>query len=328
MKRSIFLVVVLILGVAGVAAAQVPPGEALGYFPVSPCRAVDTRLIGAGAPLIPDQVRSFRLRDASLSHQGGAAAACGIPSEALAAMLNFVAVTPSGPGHIKAWAHPLSQPTSAIVNFGVVTGLNAIANGIAVPICDTRSDPEGCLADFDVVSRVSLAHMVVDVVGYFAPAALATTGPAGPPGVAGPTGPQGLQGPIGLTGVQGIKGDTGATGPQGSVGPQGPQGLQGPQGYAGPQGYTGPQGLTGPQGPVGLRGPAGPSLKSIAMCGPNAACGSGMTTFAWDKSARFKECQAVSESGNCIGATDCVWNTIGGCGEYKDDYCVVCGVPK
>jgi hypothetical protein len=202
MKRSV-VVGLLLLGAASVAAAQEPPPDlphGLGYFTVSPCRVVDTRLIPAapGTPLNPGELRSFRLRDTSLTYQGGAPNGCGIPSQALAAMLDIVAVTPAGPGHIKAWAHPLPEPVSSTLNFGAVAGLNAIANAIAVPICDTRTDP--CLADFDIVGKVSTVHLVVDVVGYFAPAAIAITGEAGPPGVAGPTGPQGPQGEQGPPG--------------------------------------------------------------------------------------------------------------------------------
>jgi hypothetical protein len=308
MKRS--LVALLLLGAASVATAQTPPPDALGYFTVSPCRVVDTRLIGAGAPLVPSVVRSFRLRDASLTNQGGDPAGCGIPSEALAAMLDVVAVTPAGPGHIKAWAHPAPEPFASTLNFGAVTGLVAIANGIAVPICDTRTDP--CLADIDIVAQVSTAHLVVDVVGYFAPAALETTGPAGPPGVAGPTGPQGPAGPQGIPGVNGLNGLNGATGPQG---PKGDMGA------------TGPQGLKGDKGD---RGPAGPSLKSVALCGPTASCGTGMTQFAFGMSNDRQSCEAVSESGPpCNAFSVCeIDGGLSGCLKWRHAFCVVCGVAK
>jgi hypothetical protein len=300
MKRSILAMV--LLGVAGVAPAQTPE-DALGYFTVSPCRAVDTRLIGAGAPLNPNEERSFRLRDVSLLNQGGSASGCGIPSGALAAMLNFVAVAPAGSGHIRGWAYPLPQPAAAILNFGAVTGLAAIANGIAVPICDTSTAPDGCLADFTVVAKGSVTHLVVDVVGYFAPKALATTGPAGPPGVAGPTGPQGLQGPIGLTGLQGIKGDTGDTGPRGLQGLTGPQGLQGPQGLTGPTGLTGPLGPVGPQGPKGDKGD--PAPHTTALCSK--------VTSEWADCGLVcsKKVSGVTIDTNCYVTSD-----TGPCSEY------------
>jgi hypothetical protein len=238
MRRFRIFVAVALVSVAGAASAQTPSGDALAYFTVSPCRVVDTRLIEPGLPLQRDEERGFRLRDSNLSAQGGADAGCGIPLEAVAAMLNFVAVNPTGTGLITAWAHPLPMPGVSILNYGVVAGLPAIANGIAVPICDTSTD--SCLADFRVSNsglvpgtapgtgpprfeRALSTHLVVDVVGYFAAVPLGATGPAGPQG---PPGPQGLTGPAGA------KGATGATGPQGPVGPKGDKGDKGDPGPA------------------------------------------------------------------------------------------------
>ena len=221
-----------LVGVTGVAAAQTS-GDPLGYVPVSPCRVVDTRLIGAppGTPLKGDEERSFRLRDTSLSYQGGAAAGCGIPAEARAAILNIVAVAPTGGGFIRVWAHSNPMPVAAVLNYGAVAGLPAIANGTSVPICDTNTDPEGCLADFRVFNRLSVTHLVVDVVGYFAAAPLATTGPAGPRGAAGPNGATGATGATGSQGPAGKDGATGATGATGSQGPPGATGAKGDPGW-------------------------------------------------------------------------------------------------
>jgi hypothetical protein len=253
--------------VASSASAQTLP-DGLGYFTVDPCRVVDTRLIGgSGSPMQGYETRTFRLRDTTLAYQGGAAAGCGIPSEAVAAMLNIVAITPSGTGHFKVWAHPRPMPTASILNYGAVPGLTGLANGIAIPICDTGTDP--CLADFQVYSHASATHLVVDVVGYFSPAALATSGPAGPTGVAGPMGP---------------------TGPQGPLGPQGPQGTQGPVGLQGP---------TGPSGPTG---PTGPSVGFIAIC--TSGCASCANTGGWYRvSGGTAPCTAVAPGVQCSQGT-------------------------
>lgn len=278
MKSSNTVVAVLLAGLAvvDIASGQTPPGEARGYFAVSQCRVVDTRFIGPapGAPLAPNAQRTFRLRDTNLSYQGGSATGCAIPSEATVAMLNVVAVVPNGAGHLRFWAHPLPVPTGVSqLNYSAVAGLTALANEIAVSICDTRTDP--CLADFAVFNAASTVHLVVDVVGYFAAAPLATTGPAGPPGVAGPQG------------VQGIQGLTGATGPQGPTGSQGP---------------TGP---IGPQGPQGPTGPAGPPIGTIATCGPGGATSciepwhTASLTEVTGSCAAYFGCQAVSSSGSC-----------------------------
>jgi Collagen triple helix repeat (20 copies) len=276
MKR-LALLSLLLIGAAPGATAQSPLPDGLGYFTVAPCRVVDTRLIGPspGAPMLVDETRTFRLRDTSLSYQGGDADGCGIPSEALAAMVNVVAASPSGAGHLRVWAHPLTMPTASTLNYGAIAGLNAIANGIAIPICDTRTDP--CLADFVIFNRNSITHLVVDVVGYFAPAAIATTGPAGPPGVAGPTGP---------------KGDTGATGP---VGPQGAQGLTGPQGPQGPTGLTGATGAQGPQGPPG------PPVHTSAACADGGYVAS---PPCFNQCGRSNEKIVAAQTGNCAVTSD------------------------
>src|SRR5262249_24612855 len=233
--RSTTLVAVLMLGDVAVVAAPTPSPAPLGYFAVSPCRVVDTRLavtepgVPIGAPLLPDQARGFPLRDTNLSSQGGAEVGCGIPPEAKVAMLSFVAVNPAGVGDLTAWAYPLAPAAGTIVSFGAFKGLPAFANATAVPVCDTTTDP--CPYDFEVMATTSSTHMVVDVVGYFAAAPLATSGPAGPPGPPGPIGETGATGPAG---PEGPAGPTGATGPQGPVGPQGPKGLTGPAGPPGP----------------------------------------------------------------------------------------------
>ncbi len=270
----------LLLGAASFAAAQDPPlPDGLGYFTVTPCRVVDTRLIDApvGRPMLGGETRSFRMRGVPLDSQGGAGAGCGIPAEALAAMVNIVAVTPSGPGHIKAWAHPLPMPTASTLNYGAIAGLNALANGIAIPICDTRTDP--CYADFDVFNHLSTIHLVVDVVGYFAPAALATTGEAGPTGATGPAGPEGPAGPTGSRGA------TGATGPMGSPGPTGPVGP------------TGPIGPTGPKGDKGDRGPA-VTTYCVGTQTPDheASCGCSHTL---SRMIGWYNCSVTSDTNRC-----------------------------
>jgi hypothetical protein len=271
---------ILLLGAAPLVTAQSPLPDGLGYFTVTPCRVLDTRNVGA--PMLGDETRSFRMRDTSLSYQGGAAGGCGIPSEALAAMVNITVVTPSGGGHIRVWAYPEAMPTAATLNYGAVAGLSALANGIAIPICDTRSDP--CLADFDVFNRLSTTHLVVDVVGYFAPAAIATVGQPGPPGVAGPMGPPGPTGPVG------------ATGPRGLQGPTGPQGLPG---------VTGVTGATGAKGPTGPTGPTGPAVHTSAACADGAfsvgtpcvtQCGG---TAARVVAAQTGKCSVTADTGSC-----------------------------
>jgi hypothetical protein len=209
--RAVALSVVLLASVASLGHAQTDP-PALGYFPITPCRLVDTRLIGdpPGTRLEPDVARDFRAKATDLSDQGGSVTGCGVPGTATAVMVNLVAVNPVKQGVLKTWAHPNPEPPdiSAVMTYGPVTGLKAISNGITIPICDAHSAT--CFFDFTLKAETGATHASVDVVGYFGPAVISSSAPAGP------------EGPPGLVGA------TGPTGPKGARGPVGPQGPEGP----------------------------------------------------------------------------------------------------
>ena len=138
----------------------------LVYTPVTPCRLVDTRV--AGGNLGAGTIREFRVTGGDLSPQGGNAAGCGIPAgPATSAIVNFVAVNPTGAGNLRAWAYsspPVAPPAASILNYATVSALN-IANGIAVPICNPAQTT--CTWDLRVQADVNATHLVADVVGYF-----------------------------------------------------------------------------------------------------------------------------------------------------------------
>jgi hypothetical protein len=142
----------------------------LVYTPVPPCRIIDTR-IGGGA-LTPGSIRDFRVTGTgSLVGQGGSATGCGVPfGPATSAVINFVAVAPTGPGNLRAWAYstpPVGPPGASIINYTTVPGANLnLANGMVVPLCD--SDSTTCPnLDLRVRADASTTHLVADVVGYF-----------------------------------------------------------------------------------------------------------------------------------------------------------------
>jgi hypothetical protein len=268
--RHIARATVLCLGGAAGALAQTGP-SALGYFPIAPCRLVDTRRIGPppGMPLLPGEVRSFRVKVSDLSAQGGSGTGCPVPGTVTAALINFTAGGAAGAGHLRAWPyHAPPPPGSSLLNYGAVPGLPAIANAVAVGICDARGS-QPCHFDFSVQANAAAVHLVADIVGYFSPAIslAAPIGPDGPPGLAGPSGPAGPPGP---QGVAGPTGSAGAAGPQGATGPPGATGASGgvgPTGPAGLQGGQGPRGFTGPPGPPG------PPPRTVAICTLSSANG-------------------------------------------------------
>jgi hypothetical protein len=64
-------------------------------------------------------------------------------------------------------------------------------------------------------------NLILDVNGYFLPAAAGPAGPQGPAGPTGATGPAGPTGPQGQTGATGAAGQAGATGAAGTNGTNG-----------------------------------------------------------------------------------------------------------
>jgi microcystin-dependent protein len=158
---------------AGELGAGTPDQLALGdsnaqlvYTPVLPCRLIDTR--AAGGSLAPGTVRDFKVAGSGLGPQGGNPAGCGIPvGRATAVVVNFVAVNPTGPGNLRAWAYsdpPAGPPAASLINYTAASG--AIANGVVVPICDpARTECPGL--DLRVQADVSATHLVADALGFF-----------------------------------------------------------------------------------------------------------------------------------------------------------------
>jgi len=137
----------------------------LVYFPITPCRVIDTRFIPGGAsPIVPGANRNFIVVTSpsganTFAPQGGSPTNCGTtwPGPA-AAMLNFVAVGPSGPGDLRVTPAGSPIPNASAINY--VPG-NNVANGIIQAIC------QACGFDITVQADVVPTHLVVDILGYF-----------------------------------------------------------------------------------------------------------------------------------------------------------------
>jgi hypothetical protein len=148
-----------------------PTSGDLVYFPIAPCRIYDSRANsgfgGQGTgPIQHNTSVAIQVTDFG-THE-----VCGIPFPAAkAAMINVIAVAPNGAGDLRMWAWDTTRqtpPTSSVLNFASVTGLN-LANGIIAPLCDTATATGGDCA-FDAFFRPDVAntHVVIDVLGYFA----------------------------------------------------------------------------------------------------------------------------------------------------------------
>ena len=136
------------------------------YVPITPCRIVDTRT--PPAQLVAGVDRAFNVvGSGDFSSQGGSLSGCGIPGysgstpRVRAVMFNFVAVSPAGPGNLRAWATDQLMPNASVLNYAAI-GMN-IANGIAVGISQDGTQGN----DLSVRASASNTHLIVDVVGYF-----------------------------------------------------------------------------------------------------------------------------------------------------------------
>jgi len=123
---------------------------ALAFYPVTPCRLVDTRLAAGslgGPSLAGNAARTFPLLSGP----------CNLPATAQAYSMNFTAV-PQGPlGFLTTWPAGQTQPLVSTLNAntGAVTANSAIV-------------PAGTNGDISVFVTNN-ADLVIDVNGYFAP---------------------------------------------------------------------------------------------------------------------------------------------------------------
>jgi hypothetical protein len=156
--------------------AQAPP---LVFKVVPPCRIADTRpgQGGTGA-LAANETRTFHVVGSlsDFAGQGGLAGGCAIPGYAgsipqvQAVVFNFVAVSPTGAGDLRAWPTDGVLPNASILNYAKVFDQTSggplnLANGIVIPV--SQDAVEG--NDLSIRADASGTHVVVDVVGYFAP---------------------------------------------------------------------------------------------------------------------------------------------------------------
>jgi hypothetical protein len=121
-----------------------------GYYPLPPCRVVDTRsaALGEPLPLAAGTETRFVL-------VGGA---CGLPPTATAVALNVTAVRPTTGGHLRVYPGGTALPNASTVNYAA--GLTRANNAI------TRLGADGSVAVF-VGQPSGTVHAVVDVSGYF-----------------------------------------------------------------------------------------------------------------------------------------------------------------
>src|SRR6266576_3539758 len=131
--------------------------SALAFYPVTPCRLVDTRLAtGAlGGPFLAgNAARTFPILSSS----------CNVPSTAQAYSLNFTSVPRGSLGFLTAWPAGQTQPLVSTLNGPTGT---VAANG-AIVQAGTNGDVS--------VFVTNDSDLVIDINGYFAPPGTGTGG--------------------------------------------------------------------------------------------------------------------------------------------------------
>jgi hypothetical protein len=124
--------------------------SALAFYPVTPCRMVDTRLANGplgGPSMVGNAVRTFPLLSAP----------CNVPATAQAYSLNFTSVPQGHLGFLTTWPAGQTQPSVSTLNANTGT---VTANAAIVP-AGTHGDVS--------VYVTNNSDLVIDVNGYFAP---------------------------------------------------------------------------------------------------------------------------------------------------------------
>ena len=148
MKRMFMAALVVMAGMlASELHAQSGP---YSFFPLTPCRLVDTRNPNGtnGGPVMAENAqRDFQVRGV-----------CGVPTSAKAVSINVAVTQATTASFLTLWPSGLSRPTASTINFDA--SLQALANGAIVGLSTNTND-------LSVYNRFGNVHVIIDVTGYF-----------------------------------------------------------------------------------------------------------------------------------------------------------------
>lgn len=148
MRRIVtFIAFAVAVLIADRAAAQSGPFQ---YYPLSPCRLVDTRTANSvnGGPMLGTTTRNFAVRGN-----------CSVPTTAKAVSLNVtVANATSTNSWLTVWPSNVSKPFVSMINY--TSSDPALANGIIVGLGTATQD-------LSVANAIGSVHVIIDVTGYF-----------------------------------------------------------------------------------------------------------------------------------------------------------------
>ena len=146
MRTALFLTALTAV-FASTALAQSGPFQ---YYPLTPCRVVDTRGANgtnSGPVFGSNTTRNFQMRGY-----------CGVPTSAKAVSLNVTVTQATQPSYLTVWPSGLTQPIVSMINFEATDP--ALANGIIVGVSANT-------LDLSVYNSSGNVHVIIDVTGYF-----------------------------------------------------------------------------------------------------------------------------------------------------------------
>lgn len=150
-----WMITLFLVGVSALSFTHQADAQTL-FVPLPVCRIVDTRNAPGptGGPVLTGgNARTFPITGA-----------CGVPASATAAALQFTTVAASGAGFLTVYASDISVPGAALMQFG--PGQSQIVTNTA----NLGLSSGGMIAAFVSATPVTV-HLIIDVYGYFAPAA-------------------------------------------------------------------------------------------------------------------------------------------------------------
>ena len=145
---------VVVLAVSAILVAR--PTEAGGpyqFYPITPCRLVDTR--NTNGPFGGPSLLSWNTRSFQVSQY------CGVPMTAQAVALNAAVLTPEAPGFLTVWPYNTTWPGTSNIN---VTSVS-IANGCLVGVTTGSTNISVMYGSGN--PNVDHAHLIIDVTGYY-----------------------------------------------------------------------------------------------------------------------------------------------------------------
>lgn len=129
------------------------------FFPVTPCRVIDSRI--AGGPIGPNSSKDYYVSDDfGFPAQGGKAGGCGVPANATAVAVSIVAFEPTVGGFFTAWPTGSTRPLASTLNF--VRDLNTNTGA-------TFTIRPGSGKHLSIYNQQGTSGVIVDVTGYYAP---------------------------------------------------------------------------------------------------------------------------------------------------------------